>query len=406
MPQLVVIYGAAARLPGVAIGPGALKARLRGWRAARRDLARARRGDLTALDYRDYDRADAVNIGDHAISEAVIACLGAVGSSAPIRRLNWGELDTLERQAPGRRPPTVIVAGGGYLQFDRQHRLARRVVEDLRQFERTGVRPIFFGIGINGPELRPGTDEPFDLHEPDARLLRDLFGRARLVGVRDWHTYRVLAQLTDAAPQLVGDPALHLASLRPVEAVPPARAGGAPIVGLNLSFHGPIPNALLQRNLDQYVQVLQELQRRFNCGFRYFRHYPSETILPRLFAARGLVVTPVRARLPELLARYRQLDLHIGGMLHSCILAHSVDTPGLGLAYDIKHQGFFELLELGEHCLSTLGFDPDALLDRATAILDDPDTVRPAIRSRRLALRASTLEFAAACRAPIPATVA
>ena len=94
-----------------------------------------------------------------------------------------------------------------------------------------------------------------------------------------------------------------------------------------------------------------------------------------------------------LAAEYGNLDLHIGGMLHSCILATSAGTPCLGLAYDIKHQGFFDLMGLSEHCLSAFHFDPDQLYVRALALLADPAPVRAQISARRDTLQAATLDF-------------
>jgi len=90
---------------------------------------------------------------------------------------------------------------------------------------------------------------------------------------------------------------------------------------------------------------------------------------------------------------YAKLDLHIGGMLHSCILATSAGTPCIALAYDIKHQGFFDLIGLSEHCLSAFHFDPDQLYARALALLADPAPVRAQITARRDALQAATLDF-------------
>ncbi|MDO9448983.1 MAG: polysaccharide pyruvyl transferase family protein, partial [Rugosibacter sp.] len=103
------------------------------------------------------------------------------------------------------------------------------------------------------------------------------------------------------------------------------------------------------------------------------------------------------ADIPLLTREYAKLDLHIGGMLHSCILATSAGTPCLALAYDIKHQGFFDLMGLPENCLSAANFNPDALYARAMDLLANPAPVRSQIVVRRDQLEMETHAFLKTC---------
>jgi polysaccharide pyruvyl transferase WcaK-like protein len=82
-------------------------------------------------------------------------------------------------------------------------------------------------------------------------------------------------------------------------------------------------------------------------------------------------------------------------MLHSCILATSAGTPCLALAYDIKHQGFFDLMGLPQNCLSAADFDPEALFTRALDLLANPSPVRNHIAARRKVLETETRNFLA-----------
>ena len=82
-------------------------------------------------------------------------------------------------------------------------------------------------------------------------------------------------------------------------------------------------------------------------------------------------------------------------MLHSCIFSHSVGTPAIGLAYDIKHIGFFNLFESPENCISAFDFDADLLLQRSLELLSMPRTPRDNIATRCIELRGLTDDFAA-----------
>lgn len=402
MPDRMVLYGAEATSRSESWRLRRLKSWLRRQRAARRDLPRCERGDLSTLDYRNYDCPRSVNIGDVAIGQAVAGCLQRLlPQHQKLRRLNWGELAGLDRPRGGQGPSRIVVAGSGYLLFDAQGRLASRVRRDVEAFERLDTTIILFGIGVNRPETRwpAPTDAEPTLVPEDAETLERLLARAQAVSARDAQTQTLLRRFTTDDVDLIGDPALHHPRFCPAPPAANVRStrahpGPGPIVGLNLSFHGPIPNLLLRNNFPGYVRVLQSLQARTGCRFRYIQHHGAERIVPALLARHGLRFELVRGHPTRLLAAYGSLDLHLGGMLHSCILASAMDTPCLGLSYDIKHQGFFELMGLPELCLSATHFEPDLLLDRALQILSAPAPVRTTIQARRLALEHRTRQFA------------
>lgn len=84
-----------------------------------------------------------------------------------------------------------------------------------------------------------------------------------------------------------------------------------------------------------------------------------------------------------LVKNYRSLSLHIGGMLHSCILAASAGTPCIALAYDIKHAGFFEIIGLPNFCFDAIDLKPDRIVDAAVEALSNQAELRQIIFSRR-----------------------
>ncbi|MCB1885126.1 MAG: polysaccharide pyruvyl transferase family protein [Geminicoccaceae bacterium] len=78
-----------------------------------------------------------------------------------------------------------------------------------------------------------------------------------------------------------------------------------------------------------------------------------------------------------------RLDLLVGGRMHPTILAAGMGTPVIGLAYNMKFKGFFDLIGQGERLFDVAGFarggQEEALAERIVAALDGtagnaPDT--------------------------------
>lgn len=95
----------------------------------------------------------------------------------------------------------------------------------------------------------------------------------------------------------------------------------------------------------------------------------------------------------SLVRGYAGLDLHIGGMLHSCILAHSVDTPAIALAYDIKHSGFMDLFGLMGNCLPSPELTLQALIERVRELLMNHEHYTELISITRSKLLQLTNDF-------------
>lgn len=392
-----IIYGAEARPRPVP--PLAERLRLVARRGVHGFLDRRqfRAGSLARLDYRNYLGQDSINLGDVAIAQSAAAFYKPL-AGAPLTFLNWGELDSMAADAG---PATVVFAGSGYFIVSKTGRLAPRLEHDLRALKRTGGRAIFLGVGVNLPSATHDAP-PACFHPEDAACVSRLLSHADAISVRDAASLALLSPLAPQPVHLVGDPALHFCALHGMGEREPAPARARPVIGLNFSFHGPVATELLRKNLDAYVTALKTLQQETGGEFCYFVHFKTGCLLPKLLAMRGLSVKVVAGDTATLARGYGDLDLHIGGMLHSCILATSAGTPCIGLAYDIKHQGFFDLMGLPENCLPAANFAPEALLERARALLAGAQPVREHIRHRRSALEAATLAFVQQSMAAVP----
>ncbi len=379
----IIAYGAAAE-PQLRLGVwNRMRNAARTAYYSTRDRLRWKRGDLSALDYRNYQDPTALNRGDQAIVDAVLAKLKQRDDALAFKRTNWQRLEEVPSTAS-----MVAICGGGYLFLDRQAQLARRVEADLEMFRDVATPVVMFGVGIN-QLLEPGRARAQKVVEPTARTLEAMLARADLISVRDWTTQRMLQQYTDKPVHMVADPALYLAPPRPAgRAAPPILR-----VGINFPFHGLTSTAHLRRNLRLYVELLQRIRQALSCSFFYMVHYETETMVAQLLKDAGVPLTVVAGEPRQLVAAYGELDLHLGGMLHSCILSASAGTPCIGLAYDVKHTGFFEVMDLPDYCVSAVELDVDRVFAAVRQAHAEQQPLREKILARRVALEQTFDDF-------------
>jgi polysaccharide pyruvyl transferase WcaK-like protein len=89
----------------------------------------------------------------------------------------------------------------------------------------------------------------------------------------------------------------------------------------------------------------------------------------------------------------RELHVMLGGRMHPLIFAASVGTPGVGLAYNPKFQGLFDLLGLSEHVHDVETFVREGRLDAIEASLKAALAGRRPIDGQLAALRLSLRDF-------------
>jgi len=337
----IILYGAEAKpRPTLSLGEQ-LRFSARRKLHSYRDATHFRHGDLSHLDYRNYEGQDTINLGDVAIYQSTAALIKRVLPEADILPMNWGELSQYSVKNEGRHKTMLIFNGSGYFHVDADGRLDKRIKDDLDTLRHHAIPAFFFGVGLNRPG-QADLDAPVSLHPDDAALVTQLLDYAQAVSVRDAATQSALAALTTKPVHLIGDPALHFFHAMGMQtlAAKTHPANTPPVIGVNFSFHGKDPNALLKKNLEGYCAVLLRLQKETGAEFRYFVHYATENILPQLLAQRGVNIKKASAKVgagdtprslesvsgkstfrtadtAALAREYAKLDLHIGGMLYA-----------------------------------------------------------------------------------------
>ena len=338
--------------------------------AFRRDAKGFLSGDLSSLDYRNYLFPNTVNIGDLAIVNSIAFFLKDFHNNADFDLIRWGELDKQNAESWS----DLIIAGSGYITLDEQGNLPQRLIYDIEFIRRNNIRPILFGVGINHPSTTDLGIPVFTKTNPLPKItkskLRELLSLASAISVRDIYTQTTLSHFSDKPVELVGDPALHYGHLAGINHLNSSTGGNnRPLIGININFHGPNSTLLIRRNLPIIAESLKVLQEELRCDFRYFVHFDTERAIQKLLQKKNIRFEVIDGG-PDTLARgYAALDLHIGGMLHSCILAHSVDTPAIALAYDIKHAGFMDLFGLRDNCLPSAELTSKALIEHVQGLL-------------------------------------
>lgn len=380
----IVIYGAATKLPedfhlGIEDRAG------RRFRLLR-DRATAYLGYARHLRYESYVSNRSVNMGDLSIAEAVHGLVKDVlGGLVRFSRVDW------QGQLPADHIDLLLVSGGGYLFLDGQGQLPARISADLKTWQQRQIPYALVGVGINQLLSRSGRE--ITIADQSKELVSRLLDGSCGISVRDRTTFEALAGLTKRPVALIGDPALHLAPKLPGSDDKSEALTLKPQVGINVPLHGPDSARRLRAEFPAYVNFLRRLQRQLDCDYHFVSHFETETVLPKMFAMQGIQMSLTYGPPDKLASTYRKLDLHVGGMLHSCILASSFGVPNVGLAYDRKHFGFFELMEASDRCVPAEPLPIDQLLSLASHALQNRQEIRTSLLSRQRLLHGLTMDF-------------
>lgn len=273
-----------------------------------------------------------------------------------------GRLTALRRAAA--RAHLVLWGGGGLLQDDDS--LVKvpywaTVLTLLRPVSRCTVA---YALGV-GP-LRRSASRLFARHA---------LGRCDAISTRDRLGQALAARLSSSPVQLVPDPALLLRAAPREKARDWLRGhavplDGRPIVGVALRRWFPPRDRVVphqhrprfvgspdarapqaERLVDNVALALSRIAKELGAHLLFLPSYaiPIEgdvEICDRVLARSGAAGQVEVIRDPRLYAAVLgELQLVVGGRMHPAILAASAGTPCVGIGYNPKFEGFFQLLE-------------------------------------------------------------
>jgi len=269
----------------------------------------------------------------------------------PIEVLRDGQIKNFKKI---NQTDLVVIGGGGiyyrwFLPFD-----PKKISQ---------IKPpiVIFGPGY----IREIGSPP--LAEKEVESIVCLNRKAVLSSVRDYQTKKFLLQAGVKAKkiQVIGDPAIFLAEAKPIK-IPKSNL---PKIGLNLNYSGWLGFGRYEKDIIRsYNQIGNYFQKKHQAEIYYFQHHPDEKrIRPKLQIPRlNLIDYPVKQQKYI----YGKMDLVIGMMLHSAVLAFGAQTPEINVAYDLRNRSFAEFIGCPELVISAKKLNGSALLNKAKLIFN------------------------------------
>ena len=346
------------------------------------------------------------NLGDRAILQATCqelralradlsltvvardARLAAEDFGATAIRPGWRGLLRLGRALAA--SDLVLCGGGGLFQDDDS--LIKMPYWGLRVALARLLAPRLVGYALGVGPLGAASSRLF------ARLA---FACMEQVSVRDRFAQAVAQALTRKPVVVLPDPALLLHPAAPAAAQAYLAAhnvptDGRPLIGVaprrwfpprrrivphrmavRLGFEDEQSSAAGERLVGLLADVLDRLVRRHDAYILFLPTYclPHEgddrigaQILGRMASPSGQVLRIDGAPLYKAVAG--RLDLLLGGRMHPTVFAAAAGTPVVGLAYNPKFRGLFELLGCPDRVLDATSFVRGGLVDQLEAMLN------------------------------------
>jgi polysaccharide pyruvyl transferase WcaK-like protein len=253
---------------------------------------------------------------------------------------------------------------------------------------------------------------------------RVAFSAMERVSARDPLGQKIAQSLTSKSVTLVPDPALHLVKTNGQAVRNYLKAQGVPLsapylIGVAVRRWYPPQRRFLPQKIRtrlgggrsvltdeskrlaaMLAEVLDELVRRLRAHIllmpSYCAPHEADPMMAHEIIAR-MEQTGAQLLYVDDPALYKgvasEVSLMIGGRMHPTILAASSGTPVVGLAYNQKFQGLFQMLGIGDQLMDVVDFVQGTkiseLTDMASAAMVGPNDCL----QRAVALGAQTQEF-------------
>jgi polysaccharide pyruvyl transferase WcaK-like protein len=343
------------------------------WRARRKVTAEY----SSHIDYKHSNR------GDIAIGCAIQALIKNYDPTVDfeIKEVGWHSLSADIVHDINKNADMFVVGGGGYFYAGTEGKIFRLCHDDLPLIKAIKVPKFAFCVGVNRLVVAGMPDVDALRDERSLELLRAYSKTLDIIAVRDRYSMRSFAAAGAKDVKLVADPVFFWPDL------PAHKAGFCRDdiinVGLNFAFHGQFSALVWRRNVETYLSFLLELSRRRPIRFVYFIHSDSERYIVQCLRAAGLKFEVVASQPKAMLAKYSKLDVHIGQMMHSCIMAASVHVPLVGLAYDMKNHGFFDMIGISRYIIDVNRLTIEDLREVVHKVIENRAELSNIIRYRQ-----------------------
>jgi len=216
--------------------------------------------------------------------------------------------------------------------------------------------------------------------------------RAKLIGVRDYYTKTFLARnkIAPAKIEVIGDPAILLKEIKPES------TGGLSSsrlkIGLNLNYSGWLGFGKWRDDiLAAYRETAEYFQKNFRAQIYYLKHHPGEDNIWPDLKIKNLKIVDWPPREQKYL--YGRLDLVIGMMLHSAVLAFGALTPEINVAYDLRNRSFARFISCPELVVDLKELKRGGLLKKARSVLKKEAAYRRKFAAKVLKIKIKQAGF-------------
>ena len=299
-----------------------------------------------------------------------------------IRQISWGSLNDESVRDININTDIFIIAGGGYIFLNSDGTTNTRM-DDVKFLKSISCKKVAYSIGLN--RLNNETIESLsDISHETSEKIRQFSRSVDLLSVRDNDSLDLFIENGCKNVIRTADPALFLRSKIYNGAIR-KKANGI-TVGINMACHGRNSIGMLEKSISSYVEFLKHINSTHSVYFVYFVHDDIERRIPNYLRSHGIHCDVVDCGPRALIDAYRQVDIVINQMLHSCILAFNAETPILNISYDKKSHAFLNLFELSDLFIPCVDVNREKLILLFEKILENRNNIVEKIRRGKIKL--------------------
>lgn len=190
---------------------------------------------------------------------------------------------------------------------------------------------------------------------------------AKLISVRDYYTKKFLIKNGVLAKKIniIGDPAIFLKE----EKIKNLKLNNKVKIGFNLNYSGWLKFGQYEKMiLNSYKETLEYFKTKYNADIYYLLHHPDEKTILKKLNLKNIKIIDLPPNQQKYF--YSQLNLVVGMMLHSVVLAFGAGTPEINIGYDLRNKNFAKFINCPELLISSdkLGANNNDLLTRAKTV--------------------------------------
>ncbi len=275
----------------------------------------------------------------------------------PIEFLSKGSINDIKKI----NSCDFVIIGGGGIFYHYFLPFSKEIISKIK-------KPIFiFGTGYI-QEIGAKS-----LNDDQLNSLLYLINKAKLTGLRDNYTKNFLIKNGASSDKisLIGDPAILLKEKKMTKSEMDDFDLDSNVIkiGFNLNYSGWLGFGRYKKEiLNSYKKVADYFIKKYGARIYYLKHHPGEDQIIRELDFPIFKIVDIHPYKQKYL--YSKMDLIVGMMLHSCVIAFGAVTPEINLAYDLRNKSFANFIKCPELVVELDDLRSDVLLKTAKNVFN------------------------------------